>query len=372
MSTSVGGTEFPLNDALAVQLWSSDLAVEAEVLQYFKKFMGESADSMWKVRKELTKQAGEKITYALRMKIGGDAAEGDDIIEGTDKEVGLDFYNDAVFINQRRKTVKSKGQMSEQRVPYSMRKEGKDALAVYFAEDYDQFQMMYLAGARGIDTTFHVPLTFTGRANNELLPPDSSHIIAAGNATLTTATRAGIANQYYSSDMDSADTIDCTTVERLVAKSETTDPAMQPFMIDGEKRFVLLMHTYQAYYFRTETSDNDWLEIHKATDGKDSPIYQNALGEYAGVILHKHRNVIRFSDYGSGSIAAARALFLGAQAGTIAWGGAQAGVGRYSWNEEKDDRGNALAVTSGSIWGCKKNRYNGKDFGVVAVDAYCA
>ena len=103
-----------------------------------------------------------------------------------------------------------------------------------------------------------------------------------------------------------------------------------------------------------------------------SPIFQNALGEYAGLILHKHRNVIRFNTYGaSGNLGAARALLLGAQAGVIAWGGASQ-YGRYSWNEETDDRGNALAITSGSIYGCKKTRFNSKDFGVIAVDTYCA
>jgi len=173
--------------------------------------------------------------------------------------------------------------------------------------------------------------------------------------------------------MDSSDTMDLGLVDKLVAKAETTDPMIQPFMIDGEKKFVLLMHTWQAYDLRKSTSTNDWIDIHKNTDGKDNLIFKNALGEYNGVILHKHRNVIRFDATTSSPWAtyAARALFLGAQAGIIAWGGGQKGVGRYSWNEDKDDRGNALAITAGSIYGVKKTQFNSKDFGVVAVDTYC-
>ncbi len=96
------------------------------------------------------------------------------------------------------------------------------------------------------------------------------------------------------------------------------------------------------------------------------------------MILHKHRNIIRFNDYGtgwssytssSGSVTAARALFLGSQAGMIGWGGGGS-EGRYSWNEEMDDRGNALAITAAAIYGVKKTRFNSKDFGVVAVDTY--
>lgn len=356
----MAATDFPLGDALAVQRWSTSLAYEAEKLQYFRKFMGTGPENMIVVKTELQKKAGEKITYALRMKLDGDGIEGDNIIEGTSAETALDFFDDAVFINQRRKGTKSKGKMSEQRVPYNMRKEGRDALAIWFAEDYDEQKMMYLAGARGVDSSFHVALGYTGRANNSFDSPDTDHVIFGGNAT-------GL------SDIDSADKMKVEIVERLVSKVETLDPMIQPFRMNGEKKYVLLMHTWNAYDLRTSISQTDWLEIHKATDGMKSPIYQNALGEYAGIILHKHRNVIRFdSTTGTNTnVTASRSLLLGAQAGAVAWGGAS-DMGRYSWNEEKDDRGNALAITVGAIYGCKGTLFDSKWFGRIAVDCYNA
>lgn len=363
-------SDFGLNHPLAVQRWSTALAVQAEKLQYFAKFIGEDDSSMIKAKKDLTKQAGEKITYGLRMKVQGNGVEGDTVIEGTNAEKFLDFYADSVFIDQRRMTVKSKGQMSEQRVPYNMRTEAKNALATWFAEDYDEQTMMYLAGARGVDTSFNTPVGWTGRANNPLTPPNADNIVFAGAATGKTKTINGIANQYYSDDMTNTAIINISLLERLVAKSETTDPMIQPFNIDGEKKFVLLMHTFQAYSLRNSTSTNDWVDIQKRM-GTKSALFRNAMGEYADVILHKHRNVIRFAPAsGEWSVPAARALFLGAQAGVIAWGGASSN-GRYFWNEEKDDRGNALAVTVSSIYAVKKTRFNNKDFGVIAVDAYC-
>lgn len=354
----MASTEFALGAALAVQRWSTSLAIEAEKLQYFRKFMGAGPENLVMVLSDLKKAAGEKITFALRMKLGGDGIEGDNVIEGTSAETALDFYNDYVFIDQRRKGTKSKGKMSEQRVPYNLRQEGRDALAVWWAEDYDEQIMMYLSGARGVDTSFHAGLGYTGRANNTITSPDTSHVVYGGNAT-SLAT------------VDAADKMKLTLVEKLISKAETLDPMIQPFRVGGEKKFVLLMHTFQAYDLRTGVSQNDWLEIHKATDQKDSPIYQNALGEYGGVVLHKHRNVIRFdSTTGCASgVTAARALFLGAQAGVIAWGGGS-DYGRYSWNEETDDRGNALAITAGTIYGVKKTRFNSQDFGIVAVDTF--
>lgn len=357
----MAGTEFPLNHPLAVQLFSKSLAVEAGKRQYFSKFMGTGESALIVVKTELQKQAGEKITVGLRVKLREDGVEGDNLIEGTSAEEALTFFSDSLFIDQKRKGTKSKGKMSEQRVPYNLRKEGRDALATWWSEYYDEQFMMYLAGARGINADFISPLSFAGRANNPLQAPDAEHIVYGGAATGKAGLKAG-------------DVMSLALVEKLAARAETLDPMMQPVSVDGERKHILLMHTFQAFSLRTSVSQNDWLDIQKSAGarGEGNLLYKNALGEYADVILHKHRNVIRFNDYGaSGDVSAARALFLGAQAGLAAWGGAS-GQGRYTWNEEKDDRGNALAITAGAIFGVKKARYDNKDFSVIAVDTACA
>jgi len=354
-------TEFGVNDPLAVKRWSTDLAMEAEKSMYFRRFMGTGDQAMIKVKRDLSKAAGDRIRVGLLMKLSGDGIEGDNIIEGTSAEEALTFHYMDVLIDQRRKGTKSKGKMTEQRVPYSIRLKGRQALQIWWGEDYDEQCMMYLAGARGIDPSFHVGLGYTGRAGNTITAPDSAHVIYGGNAT-------GL------SDIDTADKMDVELIEQLVATAETVDPMVQPVTFQGEKKFVLVMHNYQAYDLRTSISQNDWLEIHKATDrvGKNKPMmYQNALGEYAGVILHKHRNVIRFdSTTGcSTGITAARALFLGAQAGCMAWGRGGA-FGRYSWNEETDDRGNALAITAGAMMGMVRTIFNSATFSLFALDTF--
>lgn len=354
----MAATEFALGDALAVQRWSAELDRETPKKMYFRKFMGASRDNMIVVKSELNKKAGEKITFGLKMKLSGDGVEGDNIIEGTSAEEALSFYNQSLFVDQRRKGTKSKGRMSEQRVPYNMRREGRDSLSTWFAEDYDEQIMMYLAGLRGIDSSFHVGTSWTGRANNTLTDANSENVIYGGDAT-SPAT------------IGSNDGMSLSIVDKLLAKLETMDPAINPFTINGEKKYVLLMHIWQAYDLRTSTSTNDWIDLHKHTDNQKSLIYQNALGEYNGMVLHKHRNVIRMdTTVGSYAADSARALCLGAQAGIIAWGGG-GGQGRYTWNEEKVDRGNALAITAGTIYGVQRTIYNSKSFGVIAVDTYC-
>jgi len=150
---------------------------------------------------------------------------------------------------------------------------------------------------------------------------------------------------------------------------------IQPIMVGGEKKYVLLLHPYQVTDLRQNTNTGQWVDIQKAaaaSQGSGNPIFTGALGEYNGVVMHSHRNVVRFSDYGAGgALPAARALFLGAQAAVLAFGnGGGQTVARYSWKEELFDYGNQLGVAAGSIFGVKKSVFNSKDFGVIALDTY--
>jgi len=48
------------------------------------------------------------------------------------------------------------------------------------------------------------------------------------------------------------------------------------------------------------------------------------------------------------------------------------GPNRYTWVEELFDYGNQLGVSAGSIFGMKKTRFNGADFGDVVMSSYAA
>ena len=348
-------TEFGVSHALAVKRWSTSLAVEAAKKMYWGKFIGSVITRL----NDLEKNAGDKITHGLRMKIRGAGVTGDGTLEGN--EEALTYYDDAVLIDQLRHAVRSKGKASEQRVPYDMRATAREALATWWAERFDELLFVYLSGARGVDTTLTLPLGFTSFAGNSLNVPDAAHIQYAGGLAKATITSASI---FTLSEIDS-----------LVEKAETVDPMIQPIMVGGEKKYVLLLHPYQVTDLRQNTNTGQWVDIQKAaaaSQGSGNPIFTGALGEYNGVVMHSHRNVVRFSDYGGGTnLPAARALFLGAQAAVLAFGnGGGQTVARYSWKEELFDYGNQLGVAAGSIFGVKKSVFNSKDFGVIALDTY--
>ncbi len=348
-------TEFGVNHALAVKRWSTSLAVEAQKKMYFAKFIGSIITKLT----DLEKKAGDKITHGLRMKLRGAGVTGDGTLEGN--EESLTYYDDALLIDQLRHAVRSKGKASEQRVPYDMRATAREALATWWAERFDELLFVYLSGARGVDSTLTLPIGFTSFAGNSLNAPDAAHIQYANGLTKATIT--------------TADIFTLSEIDKLVEKAETVDPMIQPIMVGGEKKYVLLLHPYQVTDMRTNTSSGQWADIQKAAaaaQGQGNPIFTGALGEYRGVVMHSHRNVVRFSDYGAATnLPAARALFLGSQAAAIAFGnGGGETVARYSWVEELFDFKNQLGVAAGSIFGIKKSVFNSKDFGVIALDTY--
>ena len=92
-------TDFALNDQLAVQRWSTSLAIEAAKKSYFSKFMGKGLDNIIVLKDELNKSAGEKITVGLRTKLAEPGIEGDAVIEGhATGEEALSFFNDYIKV----------------------------------------------------------------------------------------------------------------------------------------------------------------------------------------------------------------------------------------------------------------------------------
>ena len=355
-----------LNDPKAVKHYSAVLAVDSARKSYFsKKFTGKGEETQMPIMllTELENDAGEYISYDLSMQLTMEPVEGDAELEG--KEEALTFYTDGLYIDQARGGVNSGGRMTRKRTLHKLRKVAKARQSDWWARVFDEVQFMYLSGARGINSDFVFSTSYAGRANNSFTAPDSSHILYGGDAT-------------SKATLDATDKMTLAVIDRAVAKADMMGggssgvPKIQPILIEGEPHFVCVLNPWQEYDLRTAaTSTGTWIDIQKAAaaaEGRSNPIFKGGLGMYNNVVLHKHQAVIRFSDYGSGSnIAAARALFLGRQAGSMAFGSPGTGL-RFDWFEETRDNGNQVVISTHSIWGFKKCSFNGYDYGILVLD----
>lgn len=362
-----------VNDPKAVKKWSGLLAYDTSQKSYFnQRFMARGAEAEVPVQilTDLESDAGEQISYDLLAELKMAPVEGEDILEG--KEEGQKFYTDQIYIDQARCGVNTGGRMTRKRTLHDLREKAKRQQSSWWGRLMDELMFIYLSGARGINPNFLLPLGYTGRAGNALSAPDSNHVLYGNNAT-------AFAN------LDADDKFDLRLIDRAKTKADsqgggaTNIPVLQPCKIDGNETFVAVMHTFQEDDLRANTGTGQWMDIQKAAaaaEGRNSPLFKGSLGMYRGVILHSHRNVIRFNTAGAGgNVEAARGLFMGSQAAVVAFGSPGTNL-RFDWHEETRDNGDKVVITTSSIFGIKKVRFDtdagAQDFGLFALDTAAA
>lgn len=359
-------TEFGVNHPLAVKLYSKTLANEAYRRTFIGKFIGKSEDSLIQEKVDLKKSAGDKITCGLNVQLQGDGIQGDATLEGN--EEALQFYDDSIMVDQLRHATRTKGKMTEQRVPYSLRNVSKDRLADWWARRMDVSFFNQICGY-----TAQTDTKYTGN-NSVLAPSTNRHIWQGGNSD--------------DQSIDSADTFTLDLVQIAKQKAMTastedgTGPLVRPFNQQGEEMYVMFLHDYQAYDLQRSA---EWREVQRSAlaggDIKGNPLFTGALGVYDNVILHKASRITNGVNSSSGAAISTvkRAVLCGAQSAMIAFG-SENGATRYSWYEDMFDYGNQLGVKAGSIFGIKKCKFvpeddsstNAEDFGTVVVSTYGA
>lgn len=362
-----------VNDAQAVKKWSGLLAVAVNKSSYFtKKFMGEGKRAKTPLQRitDLESDAGDTVTVDLLMPMRMEPVIGAETLDG--KEEALRYYTDRIVIDQVRGGADLGDRMTRKRTLRDIREDALGAMKEWWARLFDELFFIYLSGSRGVNTGYIWSATNPFFAVNPLTAPDTMHQMYAGTAT----SKATITN---------AMPMDLRLIDRAVARAETMggdssdELSLVPCSVEGEDKYVMLMHTFQFDALKASTATGQWLDIQKAaaaSQGQKNPIFMGSVGEYNGVVMHKHRNVIQFSDYGAGAnLPAARALFLGSQAGLIAFGSPGTGL-KFDWTEEVKDHGDKVKIGSNSIFGVKKATYASKDnsvvrdFGVLAIDTY--
>lgn len=366
-------TNVGVNSPRAVKRFSGELTLDASQASYFgKKFtaVGQGAKVPIQTLTDLESEAGDLVNYDLLAELRMAPVEGDDTLEG--KEEAQKFYTDQLYIDQARGGVNTGGRMSRKRTLHDLRMRAKQQQANWWGRFQDELTFTYLSGSRGINSNFILPLGYKGRANNPLTAPTVNQHMYGGDATST-------------ANLDATDKMTLKLVGDAKTRADTqgggaTDvPVIQPCVVDGEEVFVLVMHGWQEDDLRNNTATGEWMDLQKAAAasmGSKSPLFKQALGVHRNVVLHSHRNVIRHNDHGAGqNVETARALFMGAQAGVIAYGSPGTGM-RYGWHEETRDNGNQVVITTSSIFGIKKSVFEmggvAQDHGVYALDTAAA
>ncbi|TGD94059.1 N4-gp56 family major capsid protein [Methylobacterium nonmethylotrophicum] len=354
-------TAYGQNDPLAVKLWSKKLAVEANKSIDIDPLIGESDGSIIQVKNETKKGNGDQITFGLRMQLTGDGFSSSDVAEGNGEQLGTN--SDKVTIDELGHVVgcKSENSIDAQRVPFNLREQARAGLADWFQTRKTRIFFSHVCGATPINAKGR---KFTG--NNPITAPSTGRILRPNGRANDAALVAG--------DIFTLDLID-RAVELAKTGGQNGKVMIRPVIVDGQKMYVMYLHSTQVTSMRTNTAAGQWLDIQKAAmagmQSAKSPIFSGALGVYNNVVLREAQDVAQGVSADGLSFVAntRRAVLLGAQAATIAYGKG-GGSETYRWNEELLDHKRNLEVSAWAIWGVKKTTYNGDDFGCVVVPTY--
>lgn len=357
-------TEYGPNHPLTVRLWAKRLFVESLRETFMDRFIGSSdKNSVIQMRDELNKSAGDRVTIGLRLQLIGAGVQGDNTLEGN--EEALATYNDTLFIDQLRHAVRSKGKMSEQRVPFSVRQESMDGLKDWWADRLDTWFFNQIAGF-----TAQTDVRYTGM--QAVLAPDTTHLFRPNSRTTDESLTTG-------------DEFSLAHIDRMVARIKNFNNQaigsvpIRPVKYKGGDYYVMFIHPYQTYQLRTNTNAGGWADLQKSRiiggEGSETnPIFTGGsfLGVYNGVVLHE---ASRIPNGVNSTTAAAvtnvrRAVLCGAQAALMATGRDDSGPEKMNWVEELFDYNNQLGVAAGMIGGLKKTQFNSTDFATIVFATY--
>jgi N4-gp56 family major capsid protein len=360
-------TSYGVNDALAVKLFSKELAVEALKATEVAPLFGKSANSIIQIKTDTQKSKGDKITFGLRMQLSGDGFTEGETAEGMGES--LTTYSDSIFINELGHVVgvKSDNTIDAQRVHHNLRDEAKDGLVDWWSKRIAVSAFNQLCGNTATSGTgFPSSTKYTGL--NAAVAPSSGRIIRAGAQATDQA-------------LTSSDIFDLTLIDKCVELAKTGGSgdlvAMRPARFDGDENYVMYLHPSQVTSLRANTSTGQWQDIQKAamagSAASKNPIFTGALGVYHGVVLRESQNLPKGVNSSTAALVSntRRAVFLGAQAGVAAFGMDKT-LGRYRWNEELYDHKRKLEVSGWTIWGMKKTIFNSSDFATIVVSTYAA
>lgn len=353
-------TNFATNHPMAQKLWSAKLFHDVIGNSFVGRFLGSGEKSLFQMKSETKKDAGDRITVGMRPLLTGDGVAGDDTLEGN--EEAMSVYSCNVTINQLRNAVRTQGRMSEQRVPFEVREEARTALEDWYIERIETSAANQLTGNTGQADT-----KYTG--SNATVAPSTGRILCGGGHSTEASLSATTTHAIKMVDLDRA---------VALAKQPTTAgvPRIRPVRIDGKEYYVSFLHPYQIYQLRADASTaGNFFDIQKAQlqGGKisDNPILSGGEFIHNGCIVHEWHYLPTIAGSPNSGVAAnyRRGVLCGAQSLMFAFG--QAGsLNKMTWNEETFDFGNQFGVAAGLIWGCTKSIFNSNDFATIVLSGY--
>jgi N4-gp56 family major capsid protein len=364
--------------------------------------------------KDLTKVAGDRITFDLVNPVMGTPIMGDAYAQGMGD--AMTFSQDGLHINVTRKPVSAGSQMSQQRTVHELLGMARAGAYGYMSRLEDQRTLVHLAGARGFQTNgeWAVPLASDAQfasimINTVRAPSNNRHFMASGGNIAKFAASASAVT------IQTTDTMSTDLVDSLATWLDGIPFAPGAVKFDGDELAgdsplrVLLVSNEQYNAFLRSPLFRTWQanSMARASAANKNPLMLGDAGLWRGILIVKMPKPIRFyagnpinhcasatsqtetttdlvpAGFGT-TYAVDRAILLGSQALGQALGkakmltsaGEEIDGQSVMYSEELMDHKSRLEVLVGLVNGMSKIQFlqdfgtssQYTDFGVVSID----
>lgn len=205
---------------------------------------------------------------------------------------------------------------------------------------------------------------FTG--GNVVLAPSAGRVLYAKNLTSDQAVQA-----------DTTAGFTLSLIDQAVYKARTSSPVIRPVRQGGKEWYVVFISEEQGLAMRADTATvGSWFDLQKARlQGGESDdtngIFSGAFGVYNNTVIHTSNRVTRgvHSTTGAALNNTRRAVFCGAQSLAVGFGKKNS-KNKFSWSEKYFDYDEEVGIKAGLIYGMKKTRYKGEDYGTIVITSY--
>lgn len=337
---------FLTNDGSTRKKWAKDLYRAILKAVEFNDLVGTGPNAIVQLKNELGKGEGDTITFTIRLPLVGEGIVGGKTVEGNEEK--LRVRNFSMTIEELNHAVDTGGRMDEQRVPWDLMQEGKDGLTEWWSDKLSDLVFATLCG----DTTFTIADEVFGQACEA---PDADHLLRVNDAASDAV-------------MTSADMMDLSFLDRMKQLAEvptgTECYRLRPIIIGGKKYFRVILHNYVFDRLRLNMNAGQWGDMLRSAQKLGQA---NVEFEYNGMLVSKSERIRKSSTNPN----VYNNVLLGAQAACWAWGGAgESKSTAMAFVPYEKDAKRYVMIRGGGIFGCKKVRFNGKDFGVITGRSY--
>lgn len=405
----MGNTVFASNDPLTHKLWSKATIMFALQNMVLLPLMGNTPSSIVWVKKELTKEPGDTITFSGDVALD-EAGVGDDGNTETNEEA-LKKRNFKVEVHERAHAARPAGKMSMQRTDVykaaGFRAYAKDRLGVWSKEAWEKDLVSSAAGLYNENSsgsaieTINESYPTAGRiryGGQNIGATPALGTTYSTDAALTAGTQANnlfgtlVVNAVRAKALSCAPRFRCGKFYHQprdpAGASDQRNQAAQRLI--GEL-YALLAHPYQVNSMRSEIGNIGWSQMVAACAARSDshPVFRPGAVLWNGVIIQEYDRTPMRTGAGGSTLAegflldagrttttdpcastrsVCRALFMGAQAVCMAW------AQMLQWHEDWVD-GRIPRVIIDMIYGVKRTLMNahgtttpGEDEAIYCID----